>query len=173
VIANGIWAVATFPFQLDPNGPAWLLLVIAYLTVPIAIAVAILRYRLYDIDRIISRSIAYAMVSAVLLAVFGAAVLLLSSALSSVAGGQSIAVAGSTLIAYAAFQPVLGRVRRAVDRRFDRARYDGERTATMFATRLRDETDVEAVLRDLATTTRSVVAPTSLSLWLRPRDVMR
>ena len=68
---------------------------------------------------------------------------------------------------------LLGRVRRAVDRRFDRARYDGERTATIFAARLRDETDVEAIMRDLATTTRSVVAPTSLSLWLRPRDVMR
>lgn len=173
VIANGIWAVATFPLQLDANGPAWLLLVIAYLTVPIAIAVAILRYRLYDIDRIISRSIAYAMVSAVLLAVFGAAVLLLSSALSSVAGGQSIAVAGSTLIAYAAFQPVLGRVRRSVDRRFDRARYDGERTATVFAARVRDETDVEAVMRDLAATTRSVVAPTTVGFWLRSRDVPR
>lgn len=173
VIANGIWAVATFPFQLDANGPAWLLVVIAYLTVPIAIAVAILRYRLYDIDRIISRSIAYAMVSAVLLAVFGVAVLLLSSALSSVAGGQSIAVAGSTLIAYAAFQPVLGWVRRAVDRRFDRARYDGERTATVFAARVRDETDVEAVMRDLAATTRSVVAPTTLGLWLRSRNAPR
>jgi membrane protein implicated in regulation of membrane protease activity len=113
------------------------------------------------------------MVSAVLLALFGAAVLLLSSALSSVAGGQSIAVAGSTLIAYAAFQPVLGRVRRAVDRRFDRARYDGERTATVFAARVRDETDVEAVMRDLAATTRSVVAPTTLGLWLRSRNAPR
>jgi hypothetical protein len=173
VIANGIWAVATFPFQLDANGPAWLLLVVAYLTVPIAIAVAVLRYRLYEIDRIVSRSIAYVVVSAVLLAVFGAAILMLSAALSSVAGGKSIAVAASTLVAYAACQPVLGRVRRTVDRRFDRARYDGERTATVFAARVRDETDVKAVIDDLAATSRSVVAPISLTVWLRPRDMPR
>ncbi len=173
-IATVIWAITTFALQFTGNGgPGWLLLVVAYPTVPLAIVVAILRYRLYDIDRIISRSIAYALVSAVLLAIFGGAVLLLSAALSSVAGGQSIAVAGSTLIAYAAFQPVLGRVRRVVDRRFDRARYDGERTAIIFAARVRDETDVEAVVRDLTATTRSVVAPTSLALWLRPHDVRR
>jgi membrane protein implicated in regulation of membrane protease activity len=128
---------------------------------------------LYEIDRIVSRSIAYVVVSAVLLAVFGAAILMLSAALSSVAGGKSIAVAASTLVAYAACQPVLGRVRRTVDRRFDRARYDGERTATVFAARVRDETDVKAVIDDLAATSRSVVAPISLTVWLRPRDMPR
>jgi hypothetical protein len=168
-VASLIWAVANFVLQSNAMGPAWFLVVVAYPTVPIAIVVAIFRYRLYDIDRIISRSIAYAVVSAVLLAIFGGAVLLLSTALSSVAGGKSIAVAGSTLIAYAAFQPVFGRVRRTVDRRFDRARYDGERTETFFAARVRDETNVEAVVKDLVATTRSVVAPTSLSLWLRRR----
>jgi hypothetical protein len=173
-IATVIWAIATLALGSTGNGgPGWLLLVVAYPTVPLAIVVAILRYRLYDIDRIISRSIAYASVSAVLLAIFGGAVLLLSAALSSVAGGQSIAVAASTVIAYAAFQPVLGRVRRVVDRRFDRARYDGERTAIIFAARVRDETDVEAVVRDLTSTAQVVVAPTSLALWLRPHDVRR
>jgi hypothetical protein len=171
--ADLMWAVAPAILQSNSMGPAWFLVVLACPTVPIAIVVAVLRYRLYDIDRIISRTIAYALVSAVLLGLFGGAVLLLSAALSSVTGGQSIAVAGSTLIAYAAFQPVLGRVRRLVDRRFDRARYDGERTATVFAARVRDETDVDAVVRDLATTTRLVVSPTSLSLWLRRRDVTR
>ena len=171
-IATVVWAITTFALQFTGNGgPGWLLLVVAYPTVPLAIVVAILRYRLYDIDRIISRSIAYALVSGVLLAIFGGAVLLLSAALSSVAGGQSLAVAGSTIIAYGAFQPVLGRVRRVVDRRFDRARYDGEQTAIIFAARVRDETDIDAVVRDLTATTRAVVAPTSLTLWLRPHDV--
>ena len=138
-----------------------------YPAVPLAIAVAVLRYRLYEIDRLISRSIAYAIVSAILLGVFGTAVLVLSTVLSSFAEGQSLAIAGSTLIAYAAIQPVLRRVRRNVDRRFDRARYDHERTVTDFSARLRDEINVDALTTELATTTRAAVAPSSVSLWLR------
>jgi hypothetical protein len=134
---------------------------------PIAIGVAILRYRLYAIDRIVSRTIAYAVVVGVIGAVFGGGVVLLSSAMASIANGQTIAVAGATLVAYAIFQPVLRRVRRAVDRRFDRARYDAERTAAAFGERLRDETDLATVTADLAGTARSALAPASLRVWLR------
>ena len=165
-IANVQWAIFVSMLQSDSFLP-WILVGIAYPCMPVAIAFAIQRYRLYDIDRIISRTIAYGAVLAVLAAVFGIGVLLLSSALASFAQGQSIAVAASTLITYAVLQPVVVRIRRDVDRRFDRTRYDAEQTVQAFAVRLRHETNVEAVTRDLATTTQAVVAPTSTSLWLR------
>ncbi len=134
----------------DPSSDlVWIAVVIGYPCVPIAIAIAVLRYRLFEIDRIISRTIAYAVVTAIVGAVFGAGIVLLSTAFASVAQGQTLAVAGSTLLAYAIFQPVHRRVRRAVDRRFDRARYDGEATVAAFTVRLRDEIDVDAVTDDL------------------------
>ena len=169
-IASASWAVTTILLEIDPNGLPVLFVAISYPSVPIAIAFAILRYRLYEIDRILSRTIAYAIVSAIVGGVFGAAVLLLSTGLASFAQGQTIAVAASTLAAYAIFQPVLRRVRRDVDRRFDRKRYDGERTAISFSARLRDVTNMEAVTIDLTETITSAVAPASLSLWLRSRD---
>jgi hypothetical protein len=145
--------------------------------VPISIAFAVLRYRLFEIDRLISRTISYAVVSVVLVGVFVLGVLLLSTALASVAGAggraETIAVASSTLLVFAIVQPVMRGVRRGVDRRFDRARYDAERTVGAFAERLRHETDMEAVTDDLATTTRSAVAPSSMALWLRSRDTAR
>jgi hypothetical protein len=167
-----VWAVTTLGFAIQSD-LVWIGVAVAYLCVPVAIAVAVLRYRLYEIDRIISRSIAYAIVSVIVIGVFGAGVVLLSALLSSVAGGQSIAVAGATLVAYGLLQPVIRRVRRAVDRRFDRAGYDVERLVGDFSARLRDEIDVDAVTSDLAATTRSAVAPASVSLWLRPGDSPR
>ena len=135
--------------------------------------VAVLRYRLYEIDRIISRTIAYAGVSVILAGIFGACVLVLSSVLASFANGESLAVAVSTLAACVALQPVLGRVRRGVDRRFDRAAYDAERTLLAFRDRVRSETDIEAVTGDLTATARSAVIPASMSLWLRPHRAGR
>ena len=111
-------------------------------------AIAILRHNLYDIDRIVSRTIAYALVSAIVAVVFGAVVVLLSTALSSFAQGQTIAVAASTLAAFAVFQPVLRRVRREVDMRFNRARYDADQTVAEFSARLRNEVDIATVARD-------------------------
>jgi len=171
-VASFIWAVSTVLFEVDSPLTSIVVLV-GYTMVPIAIAIAVLRYRLFEIDRLISRTIAYAIVSVLLVGVFGICVLLLSTALTSVAGAQTIAVAGSTLIAYAMFQPMLRRVRRDVDRRFDRARYDADGTVGAFAERLRQETDIEAVTADLATTTRRAVAPSSMALWLRSRDTAR
>jgi hypothetical protein len=136
---------------------------------PLAIAVAILRYRLYDIDRIISRTVAYALVTAILALGFWGAVVVLSTVLAQVAQGASIAVAASTLAAIALFQPVRRRVQHVVDRRFDRANYDAERIQLAFYARLRGEVDMEAVMGDLARTTSVAVAPRSLAIWLRPR----
>jgi hypothetical protein len=136
-------------------------------SVPVAIAIAILRHHLYDIDRIVSRTVAYAMVSAVTAIVFGGVIVLLSTVLASVAQGQTIAVAASTLAAFAVFQPVLRRVRRAVNHRFNRAQYDAERTVAAFGARLRDEIDIASVTTDLDTTIRGTVNPASVGLWIR------
>ena len=168
-LATVTWAVQTLILGADSRGPVDLLLLAAYSTVPLAIVIAITRYRLFEIDRIISRTISYAAVLAVLAMVFAAGVLVLSSVLAaSFAQAESIAVAASTLLTYAVLQPVVQRIRRDVDRRFDRTRYDAEQTVQAFAVRLRHETNVEAVTRDLASTTQAVVAPKATSLWLRP-----
>jgi hypothetical protein len=134
---------------------------------PIAIGIAVLRYRLYEIDRIISRTLGWAIVTGLLVAVFALLVVGLQAVLSGFTQGQTLAVAASTLVAATLFQPVRRRVQHAVDRRFDRARYDAERTATAFAERLRDETDIATVTEDLAATAGATLAPASLWIWLR------
>lgn len=144
---------------------------LALLGLPVAIAVAILRYRLYEIDRLISRTIAYAIVVALLAAVFVGAILLATAVLSSFTNGQTVAVAASTLVVFALFQPVLRRVRRAVDRRFDRARYDAERIAAAFSDRLRGEVDMETVTGDLTRTAALALAPARSGIWIRSREI--
>lgn len=148
-------------------GLFWVAGISSFVLLPASAAMAILRYRLYDIDRIISRTIAYAAVSAILAIVFGGVILLLSAVLAQFAQGQTIAVAASTLAAYAVFQPVLQRVRRNVDRRFNRARYDAEQTAAAFSARMRNEVDIGAVTADLNATVHGAIKPASLGLWIR------
>lgn len=160
--------VATFRPD-EPNALTNVAASLGIALVPIAMGVAILRYRLYEIDRIVSRTVGYAAVTGILAVVFGSAVVLLSTILSQLAQAQTIAVAASTLAVFALFQPVRRRVQHIVDRRFDRSRYDAERTAGAFADRLRHEVDMETVTADLAATTAFAVAPTSLSIWLRAR----
>jgi hypothetical protein len=137
------------------------------LAMPITIGIAITRYRLYEIDRLISRTIGWALVTGVLVAVFSATILGLQAILADVAQGGTFAVAASTLVAYAAFQPLRRRIQTAVDRRFDRARYDGDRTAAAFAGRLRDEVDIAELEADIATTIGSALRPVSTRLWIR------
>jgi len=138
--------------------------------IPVTVAIAIVRYRLYDIDRIISRTISYGLITAFLLAVFLAASLGLQTLLSSVTSTSSLAVAGSTLLVTGLFSPARRRVQRVVDRRFDRARYDGERSANAFATRMRDVTDLSTVAVDLDATIRRALAPSKVGVWLRSPD---
>jgi hypothetical protein len=135
--------------------------------IPVAIGIAILRYNLYDIDRLISRSIAYGIVSGILAIVFGGVVVVLSAALAAFAQGQTVAVAASTLAAFAIFQPVLRRVRVVVDRRFDRTRYDAERTVARFSDRLRAQLDLADLSADLDATIYEAIAPRSFGIWLR------
>jgi hypothetical protein len=135
--------------------------------IPLAIGIAIVRYRLYDIDRLISRGISYGLVTVVLLGTYVAIVLFLQGPLGAWFGTQTVTVAISTLVVAGLFQPVRSRIQRAVDRRFDRARFDTERTAAAFSDRLRAEVDIDAVVGDLATTASGAVRPASVTVWLR------
>ncbi len=148
----------------------WILFLVGVALIPVAIGIAILRYRLYDIDRLVSRTIAYGLVTGGLVAVYLAVNLALSSVFSEVADGNAVVVAASTLAAAALFTPLRRRVQRTVDHRFDRAHYDAESTTMAFSTRLRNEVDLPTVTLDLETTVRDVIAPATLSLWLRPED---
>jgi len=154
-----------------PDTPNALISVLAsyagILAMPIAIGIAVVRYRLYEIDRIISRTIGWALVTGVLVAVFAGTVVGLQTLLAQVTQGDTLAVAASTLVAFALFQPVRRRVQAAVDRRFDRARYDGERTATHFAERLREQVDLASLTDDIAWTVDAALRPSKIGVWLR------
>ena len=143
--------------------PLWNLMVLTPVAgIPVACAVAVLKYRLYEIDRLISRTVAYAIVTGLLVGVYAGLVLLTSAVLPS---HTQVAVAVATLVAAALFSPLRRRVQTVVDRRFNRARYDAERTVTAFAARLADATDLDAVRADLAATVQQALEPTHLSLW--------
>jgi hypothetical protein len=142
-------------------------------TFPIAIGVAVMRYRLFEIDRLISRTIGWAIVTGAVVAIYLVAVLALQALLGGITQGETLAVAGSTLLAAALFQPLRGRIQRTVDGRFDRARFDSDRTVAAFTGRLRDAIDLQAVSRDLRTTAKLAVRPRRASIWLRSRNDSR
>jgi hypothetical protein len=161
--------VATF----DPTNLSALTVVLVSVglsLVPIAIGIAILRYRLYEIDRIVSRTISWAVVTASVVGLYLGGVLVLQAALSGITQGDTLAVAASTLVAAAAFQPLRRRIQGLVDRRFHRARYDAERTAAQFAERLRDEVDMGTIAKDLGGAAHAAVAPARLAVWVRGTD---
>jgi hypothetical protein len=135
--------------------------------VPLAIGVAVLRYRLYDIDRIISRTLAYAIVTGVLIGIYAGLVLLATEVLGI---HSAVAVAAATLAAAALFNPVRRRVQRRVDRRFNRARYDADRTVAAFAARLKDAVDLDTVRADLATVVQTALEPAHVRVWTRARQ---
>ena len=138
---------------------------------PIAIGVAILRYRLYDIDRLVSRTVSWGLVTGALLAVFGVLMIGLQALLADLTTqGGTVAVAVSTLVAAALFQPLRQRVQRVVDRRFDRSRYDAERTAEAFAQRLSTEVDLDTLAAELQATAGQAVRPASAAIWLASRS---
>jgi hypothetical protein len=135
---------------------------------PIAIGIAVLRYHLYDIDRIISRTLTYGLLTVALFAVYTAGFAFLQTVLAPLtSGGGPIAVAASTLAAFAVFQPLRSRIKGAMDRRFNRSRYDAQLTVNGFAAQLRDEVDLDRLKGQLRTVIGSSVAPTSVGVWLR------
>src|SRR3954454_11222589 len=164
-----ILVLALSGYDLDESAGAYLstaILVIAAL-VPVCVGVAILRYRLYDIDRIVSNAIGYGVVTVVLFAIFAAVNLVLVTQVSPLVGNEGIAVAASTLLVAALFNPLRTRVQRAVDRRFHRARYDADRLVAAFSGRLRDELDLPTLTRELAKPSATAVEPSTSSVWLR------
>ena len=132
---------------------------------PLAIGAAILRYRLYDLDRIISRALAYGLLTVLLGLGYAGVVLGLGRLLPQ---DSSLVVAGATLAVAGVFQPARRRVQRAVDRRFNRRRYDAAQTIAAFSDRLRQQIDLEALTVELLAVVEETMAPTRASLWLRP-----
>ncbi|MET0832931.1 MAG: hypothetical protein ABWZ62_03060, partial [Actinomycetota bacterium] len=136
----------------------------ALLCPPVAIGVAVLRYRLYDLDRVISRTLTYGLLTVLLGLGYAGLVLGLGRLLPE---GSSLVVAAATLAAAALFQPLRRRVQQLVDRRFNRRRYDAARTVEGFATRLRDQVDLDALHGELLAVVDQTMQPTRASLWLR------
>jgi hypothetical protein len=140
---------------------------VALALIPVAVAVAILRYRLYDVDRVISKTLVYGSLTAVLGAAYAGLVLAGQALFSSFAGGSNLAIAVSTLVVAALFLPLRGRLQRLVDRRFYRRRYDAQRTLEAFGARLRQEIDLELLSAELCVAVDGTVQPAHVSLWLR------
>jgi hypothetical protein len=146
----------------DVGNYAWF----GWAALPVSIGIAILRYRLYDIDRIISRTLAYAIVTGLLVGVYAGLVLLATRVLSF---HTPVAVAASTLAAAALFNPLRHRVQRAVDRQFNRAGYNAGKTVAAFAARLQDALDLDAVQDDLAGVVHQALEPAHVSVWISQR----
>jgi hypothetical protein len=138
---------------------------------PVAMGIAITRYHLYDIDVFINRTLVYGATSAAIAASFFIGIVALQSLLRPLTAGSEIAIAGSTLISFALFQPVRRGVQSAVDRRFDRSRFDAARTLDTFADRLRDEVELDAVRSDLIHVIHRTMSPSHVGLWLRPNHL--
>jgi hypothetical protein len=139
---------------------------------PVTIGIAILRHNLYDIDRLINRTLVFGSLTAMLGAGFVCSVILLQFILSPMTGGSDLAVAGSTLLTAALFQPLRRRLQVFVDKRFYRSRYDAVRTLEAFNTRLRDEVDLDSLSGELCGVVQETMQPAHLSIWLRPRVVV-
>jgi hypothetical protein len=146
---------------------AWVPAAVCFTLPPVAIGFAVMRYRLYEIDRIISRTIGWAVITTILATTFAILVVGLQAALGSITQSRTPVVAVSTLVAFAVFQPVRRRVQAAVDHRFNRARYDADRLAIAFADRLRDEVDLSAVSGDIAGVVDGALRPTTIGVWIR------
>jgi hypothetical protein len=160
--------VGLFGVAFAPGGVDVLELGVAFLlaSVPVALGIAVLRYRLYDIDLLISRTLVYGLLTVGLGAVYVALVLAGQAVFSSFAGGGDLAIAVSTLVVAALFLPLRARVQRFVDRRFYRRRYDAQRTLEAFGARLREQVELDALRSDLAGVVRETIEPAHVSVWL-------
>jgi len=167
--AGGAIAIAVLLATIIWSGaPAFVgnvLLPIALTALPVSIGVGILRYRLYEIDRLVSRTLSYGILTALLAGVF---IALIALATDTLALSGRVGVAASTLAAAALFNPLRVRVQRLVDRRFNRARYDAEATVAAFTSRLRDAVEIDAIRLDLLDAVNRAVEPTHASVWIKP-----
>jgi hypothetical protein len=148
----------------DPGDPAWAPVYLLMILFPLTFGIAILRYRLYDIDRIVSRTVSYAALAGLLAATYFAVVTVLTSQLP---GGNELAVAASTLLVAALFNPLRIRLQLWVDRRFNRARYDAQQVADRFARDLQDDLGQGGLVTDLLGVVSDTMQPSVLSVWVR------
>ncbi len=166
VAAAGLLPVVLAPLIFTSEW-MWTVWLLSTALLPVAIGISILRYHLFDIDRIVSRSLAYAIVTAVLAVTFLGTNLVLQALIADTLAAGTFAVAASTLVVAALFQPVRGRVQALLDRRFNRRRVDGDRIARAFATGLRDRVDLDEVRAAMLAAADEAVAPASHGLWIR------
>jgi hypothetical protein len=164
-------AVIVFvPIALFTGGELpWYAVQLGLAALPIAAGIAVLRYRLYDIDRIISRTIGWALLTGILVAVFAGAVIGLQALLAPFTANNTLAIAGSTLLAAALFAPLRTRVQRAVDRRFNRARWNADLVVAAFAAELRAQVELERLRTTVVAVVDEAVAPSGAAVWLRVR----
>jgi len=163
-----VLAGMTLVWLNHPTGPLEVLddaAAVGTLALPVSIGFGILKFRLYDIDRIVSRTLAYATVTGLLIGVYAGLVLLATQVFRF---HNSVAVAAATLVAAALFNPVRRRVQHAVDRRFNRARYDADQTVAAFAARLQDAVDLGTVRSDLVSTVDRALEPAHVTVWTAP-----
>jgi hypothetical protein len=153
-----------FPYLAGLGPPVAL---IALDLIPISVAIAILRYRLYDIDILIERTLVYGVTTGAIGLTFFSGIVVLQALLRPFTSGSEVAVAISTLVSFALFQPLRSRVQDAVDRRFYRSRYDAARTVDAFSMRLRDEVDLDSVRGELLDAVGKTLSPIHASVWLR------
>ena len=166
-LAAGLLVVALFAgFLLPKDEVVFVSLALGVALLPLATGASVLRYRLYDLDRIISRTVAYGLVTVLLGLGYAAVVLGLGRLLPQ---GSSLTVAAATLTVAAIFQPVRRRVQALADRRFNRRRHDAARTIADFSARLRDEIDLDTLMAELQEVVEETMQPTRASLWLRPQ----
>jgi hypothetical protein len=169
VLAAVVPAAILIPVSLRDDASD-LVALLSTATLPLiaaSVTVAVLRYRLFEIDRIISRTVSWAIVTVVFVAMFAVLVVGLQAAMAGITQGETLAVAASTLITVALFQPVRRRVQAVVDQRFDRARYDGARTATAFADRLRNQVNVGELEAEIEKTISVALRPSAVGVWVR------
>src|SRR6266511_863193 len=160
LLLTGTWTATSMGYLSD----------LCVVLLPLATGAAVLRYRLYDPDRIISRALAYGLLTVLLGTVYASVVLLPAQLFGGVGGEPSWLVAGATLAVAAVFQPARRRTQRAVDQRFDRRRYDAARTIEAFSARLRQQVDLDTLTAELLTVVEQTMQPSQASLWLRPRQ---
>ena len=160
------WFAAGSPLWLDLLSYAALL---SFTAIPIAVGFAVLKYRLYNIDLLINRTLVYGSLTAMLVGVYVGSIVLLQGLLRALTGQESqLAIVASTLAVAALFNPLRGRIQGFIDRRFYRRKYDAAKTLEAFSARLRDETDLDALNAELVGEVRETMQPAHVSLWLRP-----